>query len=500
MEKERSRESSIPSESVTAASPSGSIRPISARNLVPPRRLSAEGQTKASSGKMRPPSLTTRITQAGERSAVLRGMVVTPGEVSQASRGAAVAGVAADQVLPGDGDATGAAAGSHKRSASPTPVTITKLSPAGLVPPLEVSASVRRDDDNDGSTERQGAELRAGTGVEEVKQERAQGIDGAPAAEPMSPTATATAIATATTTASLLSGSVRKRMEQTMDQKEDKGRTLLVAGKAAPAFAAVAAGAGAAAMLRDHPELDTYTTNGNVNSAQCEEEQKDEPCNGEGGIGDNTEVKANTAPVIVTATVAIVATGLERPARATGEPATAAAGTGVVDGEGGMSIAGLPTVAVLHDPTFESSPASLPKKTPQSTLMTGDEEPRARERAATITLPTASTSTVAVDSETRPSRASNNGILQGTSVVSVTAHPLNPGSPPLPAEQPPRRDIRRDYLTNLGMGRAVVEGPGGTRTAPPMVRRSSFHLDVSVAYFFVVCVVLEAGEGCGATC
>ncbi|CAM9249036.1 unnamed protein product, partial [Sphacelaria rigidula] len=42
----------------------------------------------------------------------------------------------------------------------------------------------------------------------------------------------------------------------------------------------------------------------------------------------------------------------------------------------------------------------------------------------------------------------------------------------------PRRDIRKDYLTNLGMKRAVVAGPGGTRTTPRIVRRSSFHHDV----------------------
>ncbi|CAM9160175.1 unnamed protein product [Scytosiphon promiscuus] len=47
-------------------------------------------------------------------------------------------------------------------------------------------------------------------------------------------------------------------------------------------------------------------------------------------------------------------------------------------------------------------------------------------------------------------------------------------SPPLRAVKPPRRDIRRDYLTNLGMKKAVVAGPGGTRTPPPMIRRSSF--------------------------
>ena len=54
------------------------------------------------------------------------------------------------------------------------------------------------------------------------------------------------------------------------------------------------------------------------------------------------------------------------------------------------------------------------------------------------------------------------------------ANPVIPGSPPLRAVKPPRRDIRKDYLTNLGMKQAVVAGPGGTRTPPPMIRRSSF--------------------------
>ncbi|CBN78142.1 hypothetical protein Esi_0100_0046 [Ectocarpus siliculosus] len=56
----------------------------------------------------------------------------------------------------------------------------------------------------------------------------------------------------------------------------------------------------------------------------------------------------------------------------------------------------------------------------------------------------------------------------------TVADPLKVGSPPLRAVRPPRRDIRRDYLTNLGMKRAVVAGPGDARTPPPMIRRSSF--------------------------
>lgn len=57
----------------------------------------------------------------------------------------------------------------------------------------------------------------------------------------------------------------------------------------------------------------------------------------------------------------------------------------------------------------------------------------------------------------------------------------HPGSPP----PLPRRDIRKDYLTNLGMKRAVVAGPGGTRTTPHIVRRSSFHHDVRIWYHVV---------------
>lgn len=42
-----------------------------------------------------------------------------------------------------------------------------------------------------------------------------------------------------------------------------------------------------------------------------------------------------------------------------------------------------------------------------------------------------------------------------------------------------RRDIRRSYLSNLGMKRALVAGPGGTGRPPPMYRRSSFSDGVS---------------------
>ena len=62
-------------------------------------------------------------------------------------------------------------------------------------------------------------------------------------------------------------------------------------------------------------------------------------------------------------------------------------------------------------------------------------------------------------------------------------------SPPVRAVKPPRRDIRKDYLTNLGLKRAVVAGPGGTRSLPPpMLKRSSLH--GGVRRTLCVCVYL----------
>lgn len=69
------------------------------------------------------------------------------------------------------------------------------------------------------------------------------------------------------------------------------------------------------------------------------------------------------------------------------------------------------------------------------------------------------------------------GSSTSAAVVQTTVDLATPALRPQ-IVKPRRRDIRRDYLTNLGMKRAVVAGPGGTRR-PPMHRRSSFHDGVS---------------------
>lgn len=121
----------------------------------------------------------------------------------------------------------------------------------------------------------------------------------------------------------------------------------------------------------------------------------------------------------------------------------------------------VPTAAVLEQPHAVDS---------SSPVIEATRRPRIR-RARSASLPS---------SLTAPSTSALSLSLPAPSssprfVARPIADPLKPGSPPLRAVQPPRRDIRKSYLTNLGMKRAVVAGPGGTRTPPPMVRRSSFH-------------------------
>eukprot|EP00903_Cladosiphon_okamuranus_P005503 g5484.t1 len=82
----------------------------------------------------------------------------------------------------------------------------------------------------------------------------------------------------------------------------------------------------------------------------------------------------------------------------------------------------------------------------------------------------APSSTASASSSTSSSPPPSSSRIADRSV----ADPIKVGSPPLRAVKPPRRDIRRAYLTNLGMKSAVVAGPGGTRTPPPILRRSSF--------------------------
>lgn len=107
--------------------------------------------------------------------------------------------------------------------------------------------------------------------------------------------------------------------------------------------------------------------------------------------------------------------------------------------------------------------------------------PRQRPRAASVSsVDTASVNAAGGGTGSRFSRI-DTFVMEAVN-ADAAAHL---GAPPLP-----RRDIRRDYLTNLGMKRAVVAGPGGTRTTPPIVRRSSFHHDVS-KYHALFCVSLR---------
>ncbi|CAN0060448.1 unnamed protein product, partial [Discosporangium mesarthrocarpum] len=61
----------------------------------------------------------------------------------------------------------------------------------------------------------------------------------------------------------------------------------------------------------------------------------------------------------------------------------------------------------------------------------------------------------------------------GVGVNAQVKHSLQGAHFPSPRSvNPPRRDVRRAYLSNLGMKGAVVAGPGGTRTPPPLLRRT----------------------------
>lgn len=63
-----------------------------------------------------------------------------------------------------------------------------------------------------------------------------------------------------------------------------------------------------------------------------------------------------------------------------------------------------------------------------------------------------------------------------------------PVLPPVRSVEPPRRDVRKSYLSSLGMRRVVMVGTGEERTPPPIVRRSPLygvreHVQVLIVFF-----------------
>lgn len=168
------------------------------------------------------------------------------------------------------------------------------------------------------------------------------------------------------------------------------------------------------------------------------------------------------APVAATAVAAKGAkAALTGPTAATQRPA-AAGGAGLsieASAAAAATEAAAPAAATADAP---GAPGSGGGATVASALSAGPRERRRPSISSDGRPPTA-------EAAASPSSARSSG-----NVTPTIANPVVPGSPRLRAVRPPRRDIRKAYLTNLGMKGAVVAGPGGTRTPPPMVRRSSF--------------------------
>lgn len=123
----------------------------------------------------------------------------------------------------------------------------------------------------------------------------------------------------------------------------------------------------------------------------------------------------------------------------------------------------------------------------------GHEEDLVKKAQATVEAPVAFS----------PSQDESSIGKQNSQTVYTRAAPLRArdvADPKLPALPPVeatkslwRRDIRRDYMINLGMKRAVAAGPGGTSRPPPMYRRTSFVDGVS-------CLVSQYPESWRAFC
>lgn len=137
------------------------------------------------------------------------------------------------------------------------------------------------------------------------------------------------------------------------------------------------------------------------------------------------------------------------------EPSADAAGAGAAKTEAAVAATAAPTPATADTP-------EAPGKDGGTTVASAVCARSRKTRRPSISL------------DGRPPAASPAPARSSGVATRMIANPVAPGSPPLRAVRPPRRDIRKDYLTNLGMKGAVMAGPGGTRIPPPMFRRSSF--------------------------
>lgn len=64
-----------------------------------------------------------------------------------------------------------------------------------------------------------------------------------------------------------------------------------------------------------------------------------------------------------------------------------------------------------------------------------------------------------------------------------------PVLPPVRSVVPPRRDVRKSYLSSLGMRKVVMVGTGEERTPPPIIRRSPLYgVRKHVISFYCFCV------------
>ncbi|CAM9828579.1 unnamed protein product [Ectocarpus sp. 6 AP-2014] len=183
-----------------------------------------------------------------------------------------------------------------------------------------------------------------------------------------------------------------------------------------------------------------------------------EALDGEEGGQDTAVVAAAAVAVAVTAP----ARSQPSAGAATVAPPASAAGTadslGATDSsaDDSSTTAAVPATTQRRNEQISSSSAAAPV-------------PAASTPAAAIIPPLPGAPAAA-----QPTSSSSSPSSHRLRSARTVADPLKVGSPPLRAVRPPRRDIRRDYLTNLGMKRAVVAGPGDARTPPPMIRRSSF--------------------------
>lgn len=277
-----------------------------------------------------------------------------------------------------------------------------------------------------------------------------------------SPTATVTAIATATTTAVLLADA---------------------------AIRSVSAGPD---ILRSNEAKEDIDGIVQVEDKDVQEQREQgKNSEGEGSRERNTEslvlevsalsaevtivgVEAGQPPLAEDKTVIPVVAAVD----STNPPICAVAGSARVCSSSGESTAA-DASSVTSPAPHTTAERELPNRDSEETTETklgayGRDHHRPPARRRSISMSSADVTAAAGDSVlSRIDAFLVDGLSSG-----AAGHPGSP--PPLP-----RRDIRKDYLTNLGMKRAVVAGPGGTRTTPRIVRRSSFHHDVRTWYHVV---------------